>query len=97
MLKIEKSIVGKGIVSPSPSPGLIIRPKWTSETRNLVENDVVLLVEVNTPRDCWPLGRVMQVHPSEDGRVRNVDVKTQSGFLTRPVTKLCLLEEAAIS
>ena len=78
-------------------PGLIIRPKWTSETRNLAENDVVLLVEANTPRDRWPLGRVVQVHPSEDGRVRKVDVKTQSGFLTRPVTKLCLLEEAAIS
>ena len=78
-------------------PGLIIRPKWTSETRNLAENDVVLLVEANKPRDHWPLGRVVQVHPSEDGRVRKVDVKTQSGFLTRPVTKLCLLKEAAMS
>ena len=78
-------------------PGLIIRPKWTSETRNLAENDVALLVEANTLRDCWPLGRVVQVHPCEDSRVRKVDVKTQSGFLTRPVTKLCLLEEAAMS
>ena len=78
-------------------PGLIIRPKRTSETRNLAENDVVLLVEANTPRDPWPLGYVVQVHPSEDGRVRKVDVKTQCGSLIPPVTKLCLLEEAAMS
>ena len=44
-------------------PGLIIRPRWTSETRNLAENDVALLVEANTLRDRWPLGRVVQVHP----------------------------------
>jgi len=36
---------------PENLPGLIIRPKWTSETRNLAENDVVVLVEANTPRD----------------------------------------------
>ena len=78
-------------------PNLIVRPKWTTESRNLEEGDVVLAMEPNVAQDHWPLARVVTVHPSSDGRVRKVEVKTQSGFLTRPVTKLCLLEETAMT
>lgn len=78
-------------------PSLIVRPKWTSESRNLEEGDVVLIMEPNVARDHWPLARVVKVLPSSDGRVRKVEVKTQSGILTRPVTKLCLLEERAMT
>ena len=69
-------------------PNLIVRPKWTTKSRNLEEGDVVLVMEPNVARDHWPLARVVKVHPSSDGRVRKVEVKTQSGFLTRPVTSL---------
>ena len=78
-------------------PNLIVRPKWTTESRNLEEGDVVLVMEPNVARDHWSLARVVKVHPSSDGRVRKVEVKTQSGFLTRPVTRLCLLEETAMT
>ena len=78
-------------------PTLTVRPKWTTESRNLEAGDVVLVMEPNVARDHWPLARVVKVHPSSDGRVRKAEVKTQSGFLTRPVTKLCLLEETAMT
>ena len=53
---------------------LIVRPKWTTESRNLEEGDVVLVMEPNVARDHWPLARVVKVHPSSDGRVRKVEV-----------------------
>ena len=58
-------------------------------------NDLVLVVDKTVPRSRWLLGRVMKVFPGEDSRVRTAEVKTKDSSLTRPVTKLCLLEEAA--
>ena len=58
-------------------------------------NDLVLVVDKTVPRSRWLLGRVTKVFPGEDSRVRNAEVKTKDSSLTRPVTKLCLLEEAA--
>ncbi|KAJ8969338.1 hypothetical protein NQ314_001807 [Rhamnusium bicolor] len=51
----------------------------------------VLLKEYNTPPLQWPLARVIRVLPGRDGRVRVVEIKTQSGIYTRPITKLCVL------
>ena len=62
-------------------PVLTVTPKWTTGSRKIEKDDIVLLVEPNTARDHWPLSRVLKVHPSEDGRVRKVELKTQSGFL----------------
>ena len=68
--------------------------KWTKEEPNLKLNDVVLVMDENAPRGFWPLARVIAIHPSQDGRVRTVQVKTSSGVLVRPVSQLCLLEES---
>ena len=57
-------------------------------------NDLVLVVDKAVPRSGWLLGRVTQVFPGEDSRVRTAAEKTKDSSLTRPVTKLCLLEEA---
>ncbi|XP_026827674.1 uncharacterized protein LOC113562437 [Ooceraea biroi] len=43
------------------------------------------------PPTKWPLARVIETHPGQDGLVRVVTVKTQCSILKRPITKLCLL------
>ena len=75
-------------------PRITSRPKWNQETRPLQENDLVLVIEDNTPRGHWPLGRIVQPLPGPDQRTRAAKVRVRSGILTRPVSKLCLLEEA---
>ena len=75
-------------------PSLTVTRKWTEEVPNLKVDDVVLINDNNEARGRWPLARVVEICPSSDGRVRVVKVKTPSGVLTRPVARLCLLEEA---
>jgi hypothetical protein len=73
-------------------PTLQLRQKWTKSARNIEVGDVVILMDDNTPRNTWPLGRVTEAFPGSDGLVRSVVIKTKSAVLTRPVHKLCLLE-----
>ena len=68
------------------------RQKWTAKQPNMKVGDIVLLVDENSPRGAWPLGRVIDVHEGRDGLVRSVRIRTKSTVLVRPVTKLVLLE-----
>ena len=55
----------------------------------------MLVLDENTPRSSWPLGRVIEVYKnSRDGLVRSVKVKTRTSELVRPVVKVVLLEAA---
>ena len=77
-------------------PSLQQRQKWNKPQRNLAVNDIVLLLDENTPRSIWPLGRVIEVYSNrEDGLVRSAKVKTRSTELVRPVDKIVLLESSA--
>ncbi|KAJ8979825.1 hypothetical protein NQ317_002090 [Molorchus minor] len=67
------------------------RPKWSSNVANLKENTIVLIKEENLPPLKWPLARIIQIFPGKDQKVRVVQVKTQGGIFTRPITKLCPL------
>lgn len=58
-------------------------------------NDLVLVVDKTVPRSRWLLGHVTKVFPGEDSHGCTAEVETKDSSLTRPVTKLCLLEEAA--
>ena len=40
-------------------PALTERRKWKKDARNVCEGDLVLVVDENSPRGCWPLGRVL--------------------------------------
>ena len=73
-------------------PELQSRSKWNVETPNLRVGDLVLLIDENSPRGLWPLGLIQDLHFSPDGLVRSVTVKTKSTTLSRPITKLILLE-----
>ena len=59
-------------------------------------NDIVLLLDENTPRSIWPLERVIEVYSNRgDGLVRSAKVKTRSTELVPPVDKIVLLESSA--
>ena len=69
------------------------RRKWSSRQRNLRVNDVVLVVDGQTPRDQWPLGLILETVQGPDGCVRRVYVRTAtSPRLDRHVTGVVLLE-----
>ena len=67
------------------------RRKWTSPQRGLCVGDVVVLKEDDAPPAQWRLGRVSQVHPGSDGRVRVVSVRTAHGEILRPIARVVLL------
>ncbi|GFY34350.1 integrase catalytic domain-containing protein [Trichonephila clavipes] len=63
------------------------RKQWQDVQPNLKEDDIVLIKEEDSP-GTWPMARVLQVHPGNDGLVRVATVKTQNSVLKRPVHKL---------
>ena len=65
--------------------------KWHQPTRNVQVGDVVVLQEHNLIPTRWPLARVIEVQPGNDGLVRVVTIKTSTGVYKRPVTKLAVL------
>ena len=83
---------------------LQVRQKWVQPKRDLTVGDVVVSEENEGSRYKWPLGRVVQTYPSEDGFIRKVRLlmadgdlddrcKRQSSlsYLDRPIHKLVLL------
>ena len=58
----------------------------------------MLLLDENTPRSTWPLGRVLEVyHNSKDGLIRSAKVKTKMSVLVLPINKIVLLEAAEMT
>jgi transposase InsO family protein len=53
--------------------------------------DVVIIADDSLPRRVWPKGRVTQLHPGRDGKVRVVDVATKGGTLRRPIRKIIFI------
>ena len=68
-----------------------VRQKWAGEKRNARVGDLVLLKEEGEMRGHWPMGRVVDVHPSKDGLVRSVSLKVRGSVLKRPIHKTVLL------
>jgi hypothetical protein len=77
-------------------PELQRRVKWTDVNPNLKPGDLVMLMDVLTPRNLWPIGLVQSVDIGRDGLVRSVKVKTKDGVYARPVVKIVLLEAHVI-
>ncbi|XP_028159547.1 uncharacterized protein LOC114352225 isoform X2 [Ostrinia furnacalis] len=67
------------------------RSKWTQPSENINLNDVVIIQDDNLPPGKWLMGRVVELHPGQDGYVRVVTLKTKSGLIKRPVTKVARL------
>ncbi len=73
-------------------PELTRRSKWFQLVSPLKVGDVVLIVDPDMRRNCWPRGRVETVHVAKDGQVRSAVVRTSVGLLIRPVAKLAKLD-----
>ena len=74
-------------------PTLHQRQKWLTPRRDFKENDLIIMHDNSLPRNVWKLARVTKTYPSDDGRVRSVQVRTSNGHtFDRPVQKLYLME-----
>ena len=77
-------------------PNLVIRKKWHTEARNLLEGDIVLVQDLNAIRGNWKRAIVKKAIASKDNKVRRVIISyvTSNGTpseVERPVQKLILL------
>lgn len=73
-----------------------VRSKWKKNFPNLIQPGVIVLIkEDNLPPLKWQLGVVELVHPGNDGIVRAATIRTSTGSLRRPCTKLCVLPTEA--
>lgn len=72
-------------------PGLNRRKKWTKLQRDIHIGDIVVIIDTETPRGQWPLGRVINTYPGPDGHVRVVKLKTGQKEIKRPITRISLL------
>jgi len=82
--------------------GLQERQKWLVDANPHKVGDLVLVVDVNLPRNQWPLGRIVGITSCKYGRVRSASVRVsrckntsltgfESTIVERPIVKLVLL------
>ncbi|KAK7902058.1 hypothetical protein WMY93_018827 [Mugilogobius chulae] len=72
-------------------PGLQTRQKWTTETPDLQIGTPVMIVDHQLPRAQWPVGRITNVFPGQDERIRTVEVKVGDNSYIRPVARVIQL------
>ena len=75
-------------------PLLQERQKWNQKRRNFIPGDIVMVMDAAAPRGSWLLGRILETFPDKKGFVRSVRLQTKTNVLERPISKLCLLQEA---
>lgn len=67
------------------------RRKWTDRRPDIGVNELVLIKNNLLPPSKWELGRIQDVHPGPDGRVRVVTVRTSSSKFKRSIAQICRL------
>lgn len=67
------------------------RHKWTKNGPELNVGTVVLIKDKNLSCSQWALGKIIELHPGEDGIARTAIVKTSNGELKRTTKLLCPL------
>ncbi len=74
------------------------RSKWNDVKPNLQVDDIVIMND-NSPRNQWPLARVVNVMKSKDGKVRKVQLVTMVGgekkHYERPIKDLVFIMHAS--
>lgn len=73
-------------------PTLTRRSKWFFNVKLIQVNDIVIIVDENSPRSSWPKGVVVETKIGKDGQVRQATVKTSTGTYIRPAVKLAVLD-----
>ncbi|GAA6099980.1 uncharacterized protein LOC112847046 isoform X1 [Tachysurus ichikawai] len=69
------------------------RQKWLVKKCNFPVSDIVLVVDDTAPRSSWIMGKIIHIIQDKKGLIHQVKIKTKSTYLTRPITKVCLLLE----
>ena len=61
------------------------------------KDDIVIIYEDKQPRHMWKLGRVLEVFPGRDGRIRGAEVLVgkSRAVIKRPVNRLYPIVRAA--
>ncbi|XP_050340580.1 uncharacterized protein LOC126766984 [Bactrocera neohumeralis] len=67
------------------------RYKWKYPQRNIEVNDLVVIRNENISPNEWKLGRIQKVFPGLDNKTRVVEIRTAQGTITRPITKIVIL------
>lgn len=69
------------------------RIKWKTVMRNEERQigRLALIRDENLPPLKWRVGRICELHPSSDGLIRIVSLKTTGGIIQRSLPKLCVL------
>lgn len=76
-------------------PSLQARQKWQTEVPGYQVGATVLVVDPQLPRALWPVGKVSEVLPGSDDRVRTVRVQVGDRTYTRPVARIIPLPALA--
>ena len=73
---------------------LQVRPKWNKVNSNLQVGDIVIIND-DSPRNQWPLGKIVKAMKSKDGLVRKVELVTTIGGVKkcyeRPIKDLVFI------
>jgi len=64
--------------------------KWKEVVKDLKKDDVVLILDPKLPRGRWPLGRMTETYPGQDGHTRVAKLSTQQKLYLGPSTNWCL-------
>jgi hypothetical protein len=67
------------------------RNKWRNIQPNVEIGVLVLVKEDNLPPLVWKKAVISDLHPGKDGLIRVITLKTSTGTLKRPISKICLL------
>ena len=90
----RESSIPFGPVGREVSSRHYCQEQWNAEKRNVQVDDFVIMQTQSTVRGNWNVGRVVSVYPGQDGKVRNVQVKTRTGEYERPITKISVIYPA---
>ena len=71
---------------------LVQKVKENQKTAKLSPGDVVLIGADNKKRYDWPMGKIVELLPGRDGKIRLARVKVKGNQILRPVQRLYPLE-----
>ncbi|XP_062541397.1 uncharacterized protein LOC134209425 [Armigeres subalbatus] len=72
-------------------PVITRRCKWFQDVKDIAVGDLVLVVDGKI-KNQWIRGRIEEVFPGRDGRVRQALVRTSTGVMRRAAVKLAVLD-----
>ncbi|XP_037825055.1 uncharacterized protein LOC119613182 [Lucilia sericata] len=73
-------------------PTMTRRSKWCQRTKPIAVGDLVLICDPVVSRRDWKRGKVEEVFKGRDGIIRRANIRTSTGCLMRPVSKLAILD-----